>query len=91
MKTFIKYERVFLVLDNITNDVHLLQEVKDYLEMEFHPESRSMITSSSKAILEDLLPKTELYMQMPTLMVEEAGELFLKRAAPTKAICELTR
>jgi len=90
MKTFMKQDKVFLVLDNITFDAHLLQEVQDYLRMGFHPKSRILITSSSKAILEDLLPNMELYTPMPKLMVEEARELFLKCVVPMKALSELT-
>jgi len=91
MKTFKKRGPMFLILDNITSNAHLLHEVQDYLKMGFPPKSRIMMTSSSKTILEDLLPNMELYMPMPTLMVEEARVLFLKHAAPMKAISELTR
>lgn len=76
MEVYMKEEPVFLVIDNVTNDDHLLREARDYLMVEFHPKSRILITSMSKLILKDLLREMNFYMPMQNLMNEEARTLF---------------
>jgi hypothetical protein len=85
-----KREPVFLAIDNVTNDESSWKEAHAYLMVGFHSESRIMITSRSKAIVQDLLPGVEFCMPMPSLSVKEAGAIFLKSAAPMKSIFMLT-
>lgn len=85
-----KREPVFLVIDNVTDDEHLQKEAHDYLMVGFHPESRIVITSRSKVILQDLVPDVKFCMPMPPLTQAEAGAIFLRSSAPMKSITMLT-
>ncbi|KAG0561333.1 hypothetical protein KC19_9G056200 [Ceratodon purpureus] len=83
-------EPVFLALDNITGYEGSLKEAREYLEVGFHPKSRILITSRSEANVQELLSSGEFCMAMPRLRVKEAGEIFLRSAAPMKSISGLT-
>jgi hypothetical protein len=85
-----KWEPVFLAIDNVTDDRISRSEVEEYLTVGFHPESRIMITSRSEIVVQDLVPGVEFCMPMPRLNVQEAEAIFLRSAAPTKSICALT-
>jgi hypothetical protein len=90
MREYIKREPVFLVIDNVINDERSWKEAHDYLTVGFHPESRIVITSRSRVIVQDLLPHVEFCKPMPKLSEREAGEIFLKSGAPMKSYSSLT-
>ena len=90
MREYIKREPVFLVIDNVINDERSWKEAHDYLTVGFHPESRIVITSRSRVIVQDLLPDVQFCKPMPKLSEREAGEIFLKSAAPMKSYSSLT-
>lgn len=87
-----KREPVFLVIDNITDDSASRMEALAYLEAGFHPHSKIMITSRSEDVVQALFtdPMSTFCKAMPNLTEEEAGFIFLKRAAPQRAIDTLT-
>ncbi|KAG0561331.1 hypothetical protein KC19_9G056000 [Ceratodon purpureus] len=90
MRAHVHREPVFLAIDNVTGDESLLREAREYLKVGFHPKSRILITSRSKANIHDLLPGSRFCMAMPRLWVKEAGEIFLRSAAPMKSMSGLT-
>ncbi|KAG0554175.1 hypothetical protein KC19_12G069600 [Ceratodon purpureus] len=90
LRVHVHREPVFLALDNVTGDESSIREAREYLEVGFHPMSRILITSRSVVNVQDLLPDSDFCMAMPTLRVKEAGEIFLKKAAPMKSISGLT-
>ncbi|KAG0561314.1 hypothetical protein KC19_9G054500 [Ceratodon purpureus] len=90
LRVHVHREPVFLALDNVTGDEGSLREVREYLEVGFHPKSRILITSRSLVNVQDLLPDSQFCMAMPRLSVKEAGEIFLRSAAPMKSMSGLT-
>ncbi|KAG0606089.1 hypothetical protein M758_9G112900 [Ceratodon purpureus] len=90
MRVHVHREPVFLAIDNVTGDEISLGEAREYLMVGFHPQSRILITSRSEANVQELLSGIEFCMPMPRLRVKEAGEIFLRSAAPMKSISELT-
>jgi hypothetical protein len=87
-----KREPVFLVIDNITDDSDSRTEASAYLEAGFHPHSKIMITSRSEDVVQALFadPTSAFCKAMPNLTEEEAGFIFLQRAAPQRALDTLT-
>ncbi|KAG0615271.1 hypothetical protein M758_5G028000 [Ceratodon purpureus] len=92
LKDNMRREPVFLVIDNITDDSTSRTEALEYLEAGFHPHSRIMITSRSEDVVQALFtdPKSTFCKAMPNLTEEEAGFIFLQRAAPQRALDTLT-
>ncbi|KAG0623404.1 hypothetical protein M758_3G172500 [Ceratodon purpureus] len=90
LRDHVHREPVFLAIDNVTSNESSLREAREYLEVGFHPKSRILITSRSKATVQDLLFGGEFCMAMPRLRVKEAGEIFLRSAAPMKSMSGLT-
>ncbi|KAG0629505.1 hypothetical protein M758_1G109300 [Ceratodon purpureus] len=90
LRSHVHREPVFLAIDNVTGDETLLREAREYLMVGFHPKSRILITSRCIANVQDLLPGVNFCMPVPWLRVKEAGEIFLKSAAPMKSIFGLT-
>ncbi|KAG0605267.1 hypothetical protein M758_9G044500 [Ceratodon purpureus] len=90
LRVHVHREPVFLALDNVTGDESSLREAREYLEVGFHPKSRILITSTSSVNVQDLLPGSQFCMAMPRLRVKEAGEIFLRSAAPMKSISGLS-
>lgn len=88
LKDNMKREPVFLVIDNITDDSASRMEASAYLDAGFHPHSKIMITSRSEDIVQALFrdPNSTFCKAMPDLTEEEAGFIFLQRAAPRKAL-----
>ncbi|KAG0561338.1 hypothetical protein KC19_9G056700 [Ceratodon purpureus] len=81
---------VFLAIDNVIGDESSLAEAREYLKVGFHPHSRILITSRSKSNVQELLSGGEFCIAMPRLRVNEAGEIFLRSAAPMRSISGLT-
>ncbi|KAG0616769.1 hypothetical protein M758_5G140600 [Ceratodon purpureus] len=92
LKDNMRREPVFLVIDNITDDSTSRTEALAYLEAGFHPHSRIMITSRGEDVVQALFtdPKSTFCKAMPNLTEEEAGFIFLQRAAPQRALGTLT-
>ncbi|KAG0626642.1 hypothetical protein M758_2G140400 [Ceratodon purpureus] len=90
LRDHVHREPVFLAIDNVTGDESSLREAREYLEVGFHPKSRILITSRSVVNIRDLLPGSQFCMAMPGLWAKEAGEIFLRSAAPMKSIFGLT-
>jgi hypothetical protein len=90
MRVHVHREPVFLAIDNVTGDECSWKEAQQYLMLGFHPLSRILITSRCEANVQDLLPGVNFCMAVPRLRVQEAGEIFLKSAAPMKSIFGLT-
>ncbi|KAG0605393.1 hypothetical protein M758_9G055500 [Ceratodon purpureus] len=90
LRVHVHREPVFVALDNVTGDVFSLREARRYLQVRFHPKSRILITSRSVVNVRDLLPGSQFCMAIPRLTVEEAGEIFLRSAAPMRSISGLT-
>jgi hypothetical protein len=85
-----KREPVFLVIDNVTDVNSSWKEACGYLAVGFHPESRIVITSRSKENIRKLVVDIPFCVPMPRLSVMEAGELFLRSAAPSMSVFRLT-
>jgi len=84
---------VFLVIDNITEDPKFRTEASAYLEAGFQRGSMIMITSRSCDIVKELFPdgRDLTYCKaMASLSEEEAGFVFLRRAAPQRKLESLT-
>lgn len=83
---------VFLVIDNISDDEASRDEARAYLKAGFHPDSLIMITSRSQDIVKALFNDSEskYCKAMPNLTEEEAGIIFLQRAAPQRTLATLS-
>lgn len=81
MQHYLKQEKVFLVIDNVL-DGDSMNEARQYLEIDFHHESRILITSRSRKIVEELLHGPNFCKPMPDLIQEEAITIFLNKCAP---------
>ena len=81
MKEHLK-EPVFLAVDNVQDDEASRQEARDYLKCVCCEGSIVLITSRSRAILEDVLSDPKCCKPVPTLTEEECMELFLQIAIP---------
>ncbi|KAG0605382.1 hypothetical protein M758_9G054400 [Ceratodon purpureus] len=90
LRDHVHREPVFLAIDNVTGDESSLREAREYLMLGFHPKSRMLITSRSVVNVQDLLSGSQFCMAMPRLRVKEAGEIFLRSAAPMKSMSGLT-
>ena len=92
LKDNMKREPVFLVIDNIIDDSGSRMEASAYLEAGFHPHSKIMITSRSEDIVQALFrdSSSTFCKAMPDLTEEEAGFIFLQRAAPRSQLDALT-
>ena len=89
MQHHLKREKVFLVIDNVL-DGHSVNEARHYLELDFHYESRILITSRSQEIVEELLQKSSFCKPMPDLIEEEAKKIFLNKCSPGNKLYNLT-
>ncbi|KAG0561334.1 hypothetical protein KC19_9G056300 [Ceratodon purpureus] len=90
LRDHVHREPVFLAIDNVIGDESSLAEAREYLKVGFHPHSRILITSRSKSNVQELLSGGEFCIAMPRLRVNEAGEIFLRSAAPMRSISGLT-
>jgi hypothetical protein len=86
MQDHMKREPVFLIIDNVTNDAHSRNEVLAYLKVEYHSQSKILVTSRSKEVVKDLLPNFNACMPVPHLNEEEASTIFMNKADPRKSI-----
>ena len=89
MQHHLKREKVFLVIDNVL-DGHSVNEARHYLELDFHYESRILITSRSQEIVEELLDEASFCKPMPDLIEEEAKKIFLNKCSPGNKLYNLT-
>ncbi|KAG0614204.1 hypothetical protein M758_6G158700 [Ceratodon purpureus] len=90
LRVHVHREPMFLAIDNVIGDESSLAEAREFLKVGFHPQSRILITSRSKANVQELLSGGEFCIAMPRLRVNEAGEIFLRSAAPMRSISGLT-
>ena len=89
MQHYLKQEKVFLVIDNVL-DEYSVDEARRYLEVDFHYESRILITSRSQEIVEELLHESNFCKPMPNLIEEEAIKIFLNKCSLGNKLYNLT-
>ena len=91
MQNRMKQEKVFLVIDNVT-DGYSLGEAREYLKAGFPRESKIIITSRSRHIVEGLLFESKLRkLRMPYITGEVGTVNFLKMECTDWIIKELMR
>ena len=74
--------KVFLVIDNVFDNLKKIEQAKQYLRAEYAPGSIVLVTASSISILQELNIEERSCFEMPKLEEEEARSLFLYHAAP---------
>lgn len=89
MQHYLKQEKVFLVIDNVL-DEHSVDEARRYLEVDYHYESKILITSRSQEIVEELLHESNFCKPMPDLIEEEAIKIFLNKCSLGNKLYNLT-
>lgn len=89
MQHYLKQEKVFLVIDNVL-DEHSVDEARRYLEVDYHYDSRILITSRSQEIVEELLHESNFCKPMPDLIEEEAVKIFLNKCSLGNKLYNLT-
>lgn len=78
-------EPIFLIVDNICDNLKSQAEAKKYLSATSHEKSRILITSRFVSVVKDILLEEEYYIPMPALKKEEAAHLFLQKGGKTYA------
>jgi len=68
---------VFLVIDNVSHDEESKEEVQNYLNVKYNPDSKIMVISRSSNVVEDLLGEPCFCCMIPCLKMEEAAKIFL--------------